>query len=73
MAVVDAQERNVPRGGDPCAGQKSSVAAQREDEVGVVQEVGGRLRFRVGFQLDGLDLPCPHRMKHGVDLVLLDT
>src|SRR5437870_998984 len=71
MAVVDAQDRDVPRSRHPRACQKGPVAAQRENQVGLLQEFGHHLRFGVALQLDGVDLPCPHRAKHAVDLVLL--
>src|SRR5438132_5712815 len=71
MAMVDAQDRNVPRSRHPRACQESPVAAERQNEVGLLQEFGHHLRFGVALQLDAVDLPCTHRAKHAVDLVLL--
>ena len=71
MAVVDAQDGDVPRSRHPRAGQESSIAAQSEDDVGCLQEIGNRPRLRVPPQLDGVNLPCPHRVKDAVDLFLL--
>ena len=71
MAMVDAQDRDVPGSRHPRAGQKSSIAAQREDEVGLLQQLRHRVRLRVPLELDGVDLPRLHGLKHAVDLVLL--
>src|SRR5438105_373543 len=71
VTVVDPQDRDVERSCHPRPGQEGSVAAQREDEVGSLQEAGGSLGLGATLELDGFHAPLPHRVKDVADLVLL--
>src|SRR5438093_1589261 len=73
VPVVDAQDRGITRSRQTGSGQKSSIAAQREDEVGALQEIVGLLHLGVALELDGVDVPCLHRAKDIVDLVVLHS
>src|SRR5438034_304491 len=71
VTVVDSQDRDLTRSRQTGSGQKCSITAKGEDEVGVLQEFVCRLRLCVALELDGFDLPCLHRAKDIVDLVVL--
>src|SRR6266550_1826295 len=71
VPVIDSQDRDLTRSRQTGSGQKRSIAAKGEDEVGALQEVVCRLRLGVALELDGFDVPCLHRAKDILDLVVL--